>query len=77
MKIRTKEARQQVLNAYDAINSVRIFTGHGKGSSSACAICDSFMGDPHKPDCPIGIADAAIQPLVPPFFDREKWLDAE
>ena len=75
-RVLTAEGRRAVAEAFDALNraATAIPAGHGKGRTLLCSICGTTNGDPHSPSCPIGVALAAISPLMPAFADREQWF---
>ena len=78
----TKESKQAVLDAFDALVKVEtdsyIEARHPKGGSFKCGICGGLRASnpPHQPDCNIGKAIKALQPIVPYYQNRQAWMDS-
>jgi hypothetical protein len=70
------EIKTELLEAYDSLNRVIVSVGRGKASSMACGYClhPYSSGEPHPVDCPIGQALHALNRIVPPYSERDKWL---
>jgi hypothetical protein len=82
----TNESKQAVLDAYDALEKVGMgyriehpeTVAHKGGTSGFCCdYCDTGIWENpmHKPNCVIGKALDALVTIIPPYTDRQAWLD--
>jgi len=72
----TKNSKINILDAYDALKAVesaRIGIG-ARGKGRRCDACNHQVTTQsrHPRTCPIGIALAALELLIPP--ERDAWL---
>jgi hypothetical protein len=72
----TRDSKLNVLKAFDALWSVRREWRGRHGAGYICDICEvpEASNEPHRGDCPVGVARAALLKIVPPFGQRDKWL---
>lgn len=85
----TKATKQLLLVIFDSAGLIAIgqppsvpnpfahHSGKGGGGSLHCDVCGlSNSAIPaHAPECFVGMIVHALVPLLPPFYDRQKWLD--
>jgi hypothetical protein len=70
--------KKKLLEAWDALSAIRIPAVGHRTSGFACGYCGGLeaSAEPHLPDCPVYLAQYALLGIIPPFDEREKWLEA-
>lgn len=76
-----RESKEKLLAAFDALEDMAVGRSpgprrHSHGGSMQCDYCGGSTGafKQHTDNCVVDHAIKALLPIVPPFADREKWL---